>query len=75
MLKAAVPFPHLRALIVGALETGCRRGELLSLQWRHVDLTRGTITLVSTNTKTSRTRMIPITAIRRSCATGSDMRT
>ena len=27
--------PH-RALITAALETGCRKGELLSLRWRHV---------------------------------------
>ena len=25
--------PHLQALIIAALSTGCRRGELLSLQW------------------------------------------
>jgi integrase len=28
--------PHLRALLEAALETGCRRGELLSLQWHQV---------------------------------------
>lgn len=28
--------PHLRALIVAALSTGCRLGELLSLQWSQV---------------------------------------
>jgi integrase len=28
--------PHLKALIVAALETGMRRGELLSLQWSQV---------------------------------------
>ena len=27
---------HLRALIVAALSTGCRIGELLSLQWHQV---------------------------------------
>lgn len=27
---------HLRHLIIAALDTACRRGELLSLQWKHV---------------------------------------
>jgi len=30
--------PYLQRLIVAALETCCRRGELLALQWRDVDL-------------------------------------
>jgi integrase len=53
---------HLQALIIAALETGCRLGELLSLQWKYVDLTRRTITLISTRTKTSQTRSVPITS-------------
>ena len=28
--------PHLQALIIAALSTGCRRGELLSLQWSQI---------------------------------------
>ena len=28
--------PHLKALIIAALDTGMRRGELLNLQWRDV---------------------------------------
>jgi integrase len=32
--------PRLYGLIVAALETCARRGELLSLQWREVDLPR-----------------------------------
>jgi integrase len=34
----AAATPHLRALIVGALSTGCRVGELLTLQWRDVQV-------------------------------------
>jgi integrase len=33
--------PHLRALVEAALETGCRRGELLALQWHQVRGSRG----------------------------------
>lgn len=60
LLKAAEAYPHVHALIVAARDTGCRRGELLSLQWRHVDLARAAITLINAQTKTSRTRTIPI---------------
>jgi integrase len=36
----AVASPHLQRLIVGAVESCCRRGELLALQWRDVDLSK-----------------------------------
>jgi hypothetical protein len=36
----AVASPDLQRLIIGALETGLRRGELLALQWRDVNLER-----------------------------------
>lgn len=44
-------------LIVAALETGCRRGELLSLQWHQV---RTQLFLSAHKTKTKRDRRIPI---------------
>lgn len=34
----AVAGPYLQRVIIAALETCCRRGELLALQWRDVDL-------------------------------------
>ncbi len=40
LLEAAQSTLHLYALIIAALETGCRLGELLSFQWRFVDLVR-----------------------------------
>jgi len=55
--------PHLRALIVAALTTGCRLGELLSLQWSQVRRDeRGGLWLVlhAEKTKTSTTRVIPV---------------
>ena len=62
LLKHATP--HLRALIVAALSTGCRLGELLSLQWSQVrrdekDQARW-IVLEGEKTKTAETRTIPI---------------
>ena len=58
--------PHLRALIVAALATGCRLGELLSLQWSQIrrddkDEARW-IVLSAAKTKTSEARVIPISA-------------
>jgi integrase len=49
---------HLHALVSLALGTGMRRGELLSLSWRHVDFLRGVIHVV--NTKTARDRIVPM---------------
>jgi integrase len=48
----------LREIIVFALNTGMRQGEILSLKWPHVDLSRCTITLLKTKNKEKRT--IPI---------------
>jgi integrase len=52
-------------LIVAALETGCRQGELLKLQWSQVhwptNHKRGHLFLPSVKTKTKRDRAVPIT--------------
>jgi integrase len=50
--------PHLRALILFALYTGMRRGEILGLRWDAIDATIQTITVGET--KTGRIRHIPI---------------
>jgi integrase len=56
--------PHLRALIVAALSTGARLGELLSLQWSQIrrdekGLARW-IVLPAAKTKTAESRVIPV---------------
>jgi len=57
--------PWLDHLIVAALETGCRQGELLQLQWSEVrwptPLKRGFLFLPAAKTKTKRDRAVPIT--------------
>jgi integrase len=58
----AAASPRLQNLITAALDTCCRRGELLSLQWRDVDLPRGEITIRAENAKDSDTRVLPISA-------------
>ena len=35
--------PHLRALVIAALDTGARRGELLNLRWSNIDFDEGII--------------------------------
>ena len=58
LLKHASPW--LQRLIIAALESGARRGELLSLQWRDVDLHRGLLRIRAENAKTNESRDIPI---------------
>jgi integrase len=55
-----VSSPWLQRLIIAALETCCRRGELLSLQWRDVDLHRGELRIRAENTKDRELRRLPI---------------
>lgn len=53
--------PHLHALVIAALETGCRRGELLSLQWWQVRWDQNELSLPAGKTKAKQDRFIPIT--------------
>ena len=53
---------HLRPIIIAALDTGCRIGELLKMRWRDIDATAGLITIQAFNTKTMRQRQVSITA-------------
>lgn len=53
---------HIRPVIIAALDTGARRGELLSLRWRDVDLSRGLLTVTSYKGKKTTTRTIGMTA-------------
>ena len=58
----AVAGPELQRLIIGALETAMRRGELLNLTWQNVDLTRRTIKVRAETSKSRKMRVIPISA-------------
>ena len=70
MLAACAP--HLRAVVEAALETGMRRGEILSLQWSQIEglrlegkrnkvvwAPRAELVLPWTKSKTRRDRRIP----------------
>ena len=51
--------PGLYPLVVTALTTGARRGELLALTWADVDLERGMLRLAQTKNKTPRAVPLP----------------
>lgn len=51
--------PYLHTVVVLALATGARRGELLTLRWPDVDLKRGTLTFHET--KNGERRAVPLT--------------
>lgn len=52
---------HLKPLIILALDTGMRRGELFKLRWQDVDFDNGIIRIMATHTKTQRERLVPLT--------------
>jgi len=56
----AVAAPSLQRLIIAALETGCRLGELQGLKWGDVDLGRGEFTVRGASNKTGASRTLPI---------------
>jgi integrase len=53
--------PMLWAILLAALETGMRRGELMVLTWKDVDFDRRSITLL--RTKNNEQRMVPISDV------------
>lgn len=55
--------PHLRAAVEAALETGARKGELLSLQWAQIkEGPRPAVFFPAKKTKTKRDRYVPISS-------------
>jgi len=53
--------PYLKAVILLGLDSGLRRGEILTLDWKDIDLDAGKIKILGTHTKTQRTRPVPLT--------------
>jgi len=56
----AIAPSHLRSMLIVALDTGMRRGEMLALRFGDIDWARQLITLRGPTTKSRRTRVIPI---------------
>ena len=58
LLQAASPLLH--DVIVAMLETACRPGEILSLQWMDVNLLQREIIIRAENAKTRHDRLVPV---------------
>jgi integrase len=59
LLSAAAP--HLRSIIIAALDSGMRRGEILAERWEHVDFTRRILYVTHSKTAGGEAREIPLT--------------
>jgi integrase len=53
--------PHLKAIILLALDAGMRRGEILKLRWQDIDFEANIIRVLGINTKTEKERVAPLT--------------
>ena len=62
LLEVAAPF--LRSMIIAALDTGMRRGEMLALRFGDVDWKRQLIVLRGETTKSRKTRAVPVATAR-----------
>ncbi|MCG3741815.1 integrase arm-type DNA-binding domain-containing protein, partial [Vibrio cincinnatiensis] len=51
---------YLEPLIVMAMNTGLRRGELLTLRWEHISLPNRYLTICSENAKSKKRRTVPL---------------
>jgi integrase len=54
--------PHLAPIIIAALDTGMRRGELLTQRFDHIDLNRRVLLVTHSKTAGGEAREIPLTA-------------
>lgn len=51
---------HIRPVLITAWETGMRKNEILTLKWKQVEMKNGVIQLIGDNTKTGKSRKVPI---------------
>ncbi|MCA1623847.1 MAG: site-specific integrase [Acidobacteria bacterium] len=59
--KAKSNREHLKPLLIAALDTAMRSGELLKLRWHDVDFITRTINILAFNTKTAKARSVGMT--------------
>jgi integrase len=63
LLKAAEADTVVRAAILVSVATGIRRGELLRMRWKDLDLDAGKLTMTVTKNKAPRTVYVPPSAV------------
>ena len=51
---------HLRPIVIAALDTGMRRGELLNQFWEHVDFDRNLLSVTHSKTAEGEHRLVPL---------------
>lgn len=56
----SVDNPHLKGMIILAIDSGMRRGEIFKLRWQDIDFDNNLIRVVGTHTKTERERIAPL---------------
>lgn len=61
LLSASIS--HLRPIIICAINTGMRKSEVSTLEWKNVDLKQRTITVTAEHSKNGKPREIPINTI------------
>jgi integrase len=52
---------HLKGILICALDTGMRQGEIFSLRWRDVDIENGLVNIQAFHTKTMKERQVAMT--------------
>jgi excisionase family DNA binding protein len=55
--------PHLKPILIVLLNTGMRKSEVLSLRWENVDLRKGFIYVGASDSKSDRSRTIPMSSL------------